>query len=463
MTVTLQDAITAINAGDKVRGRQLLAQLLQQEPENESAWIWMSGTVDDTTQRRFCLEKALAINPDNPTALSDLANLGVQPPAPPPPPLARMDHGLGQSNVPVDDSVSAFPQSQTSLWSSTPETSEEPEIVEDVYIGDIVAAINKEESSTPPPQDTDLNWLLPADKTAVESEASVKDSLRDVFSDFEPVSTATDSDMAESTEALSAENIASLDFETDLNPDLDNRLEPLETGTPPFADINSPDYEFQAFEPTPGQIWENPKGGSARLTILTDKYLITANPKKKVQPQIEASLAEGQVQRSLLGRSAKPIPLAHISTVRAPGNSEHMEVIYQREKDSRSQIIYLVDPVQRDEVFTAMQARLGNEFQDSVKKYSLFKAISGPGLTLAILALLTGLLYYGALLLEANPSLLTGSIPALVEQWLSSLLAVIGSLGILFVGVGLILIVLLWLFFNLRKPSRTQVLERKTN
>ena len=65
MTVTLQDAINAIQAGDLATGKSLLAKLLQQEPDNEAAWIWMSGTVEDIDQRRYCLEKALEINPAN--------------------------------------------------------------------------------------------------------------------------------------------------------------------------------------------------------------------------------------------------------------------------------------------------------------------------------------------------------------------------------------------------------------
>ena len=57
-------------------GKQLLAKLLQQDPNNEAAWIWMSGTVEDIDQRRYCLEKALAINPDNATAQAGLLRLG---------------------------------------------------------------------------------------------------------------------------------------------------------------------------------------------------------------------------------------------------------------------------------------------------------------------------------------------------------------------------------------------------
>jgi len=55
MTDLLQQAIAAIKAGDKVKGQQLIAQVLKADPRSESAWIWMSGIVDTDKQRRDCL------------------------------------------------------------------------------------------------------------------------------------------------------------------------------------------------------------------------------------------------------------------------------------------------------------------------------------------------------------------------------------------------------------------------
>ena len=106
MTVTLQDAINVIQAGDTARGKALLAKVLQQDPNNEAAWIWMSGTVEDIYQRRYCLEKALEINPANAAAQAGLLRLGFQPPnAVPPTPLARRDHGLGQPSTGEPEAV----------------------------------------------------------------------------------------------------------------------------------------------------------------------------------------------------------------------------------------------------------------------------------------------------------------------------------------------------------------------
>jgi hypothetical protein len=76
MPTPLQQAITAIKAGDKQAGKRLLAETLQANPCEESAWIWMSAVVDSDVQRRDCLERVLAINPNNEIARQGLARLG---------------------------------------------------------------------------------------------------------------------------------------------------------------------------------------------------------------------------------------------------------------------------------------------------------------------------------------------------------------------------------------------------
>jgi hypothetical protein len=72
----LRRAIAAIKAGDKAAGRRLLAEVIRSDPRNEAAWLWMSAVLDSDEQRRTCLERVLAINPDNPTARRGLARLG---------------------------------------------------------------------------------------------------------------------------------------------------------------------------------------------------------------------------------------------------------------------------------------------------------------------------------------------------------------------------------------------------
>lgn len=75
MSDTLEQAIAAIKAGDKNTGGQLLNQVLQTDPQNETAWLWMTTVVGSDEERRKILEHVLSINPDNEIAQNSLAKL----------------------------------------------------------------------------------------------------------------------------------------------------------------------------------------------------------------------------------------------------------------------------------------------------------------------------------------------------------------------------------------------------
>lgn len=77
MATSLELAITAIRSGRKEEGRQLLNLLIQQNPNNEMAWLWMSSVVNNDEQRARCLYHVLAINPDNTIARRGLHVLGI--------------------------------------------------------------------------------------------------------------------------------------------------------------------------------------------------------------------------------------------------------------------------------------------------------------------------------------------------------------------------------------------------
>ena len=75
----LNQGITALKAGRKAEARALLARLLQQDPRDEQAWLWLSGAVETDEERRRCLERALALNPGNQAARRGLARLSPGP------------------------------------------------------------------------------------------------------------------------------------------------------------------------------------------------------------------------------------------------------------------------------------------------------------------------------------------------------------------------------------------------
>ena len=61
--------VAAIKRGDMVQGRNLLLQSLKIEQNNDKAWMWMSRTLAEPDKKLQCAERALAINPQNRSAL----------------------------------------------------------------------------------------------------------------------------------------------------------------------------------------------------------------------------------------------------------------------------------------------------------------------------------------------------------------------------------------------------------
>jgi tetratricopeptide (TPR) repeat protein len=61
----LQRAIRAARAGQKVEARDLLIELVDVDPQNELAWVWLSGLVDSLEDRIIACENVLTINPAN--------------------------------------------------------------------------------------------------------------------------------------------------------------------------------------------------------------------------------------------------------------------------------------------------------------------------------------------------------------------------------------------------------------
>jgi len=82
----LYSAVAALRSGDRQTAHTLLQQVLDKDPKNEQAWLWMSGTVDSPVEQRECLEVVLVLNPGNEAAQRGLAVLRAAEPPPEPVP-----------------------------------------------------------------------------------------------------------------------------------------------------------------------------------------------------------------------------------------------------------------------------------------------------------------------------------------------------------------------------------------
>lgn len=75
MSEKLSEAISLIKSGNKTIGKQVLIEVLNNDPHNQTAWLWMSAVVDTDDLRRECLEEVLKIDPNNMVAKRGLAQL----------------------------------------------------------------------------------------------------------------------------------------------------------------------------------------------------------------------------------------------------------------------------------------------------------------------------------------------------------------------------------------------------
>ena len=71
----LDRSIAAYKKEDTGEASKLLAQVLRIDPNNERAWLWVSGIVSSAAERLFCIKRLLTINPENEVAKHGLALL----------------------------------------------------------------------------------------------------------------------------------------------------------------------------------------------------------------------------------------------------------------------------------------------------------------------------------------------------------------------------------------------------
>jgi Flp pilus assembly protein TadD len=76
----MQAGIAAFKAGDKAGARAHFMQVVEVDENNEQAWLWLAGAMDDPAETRICLENVLHLNPGNQRAAQGLDWLRKQRP-----------------------------------------------------------------------------------------------------------------------------------------------------------------------------------------------------------------------------------------------------------------------------------------------------------------------------------------------------------------------------------------------
>lgn len=74
----VSQAAALIRAGHSAEARQILLHVLKDEPQNESAWLWLVQSLPNDAQRIAALEQCLRLNPGSEKARLGLAHLRSQ-------------------------------------------------------------------------------------------------------------------------------------------------------------------------------------------------------------------------------------------------------------------------------------------------------------------------------------------------------------------------------------------------
>ncbi len=76
----IHQGIAALKGGDRDGARQLFTQAIQQDSTNQTALLWAASVIDDATQKRQYLERAVAVNPNSEAGKRAASGLSQLPP-----------------------------------------------------------------------------------------------------------------------------------------------------------------------------------------------------------------------------------------------------------------------------------------------------------------------------------------------------------------------------------------------
>jgi tetratricopeptide (TPR) repeat protein len=102
----LKDAVGALKGGNRVRSRDLLLRLLEQDRDVEAAWWWLYQSLDDTPGQTRALENVLRLNPQHAEAhqaLLDVRQKRLATAKPGPPALTFLPETMPEVDGDLDD------------------------------------------------------------------------------------------------------------------------------------------------------------------------------------------------------------------------------------------------------------------------------------------------------------------------------------------------------------------------
>ncbi len=455
-------AMDARQQGDNAQAKQLLAQALIQDPHNEDAWMLMSEVVDQVNLKRNCLQRVLLINPQNSAANEALMKLETSPLGPvvrgeryksvippkieksPPftPPFTwtgdeAQFQALGEMTYPdlTGEEANQMPETPTTFdWAKE---SDEP----DKTIDKIFNAVSNPELAAEPLPDTDLSWL--DDPHSAEANALAASALTDSEAQMQ------DDRLSQTPEAIIGQQ------PTNSSGDPVNPEDQFTTGESGAGD----ESQDTSTEPEP-LLWDNPKAKLDRMVILGSNSIIYANPAASDVPQIMVLFDEKKMQRDLLGENAGTIKLEDVQRLTANPKRTNLTIDYRPNEKKVTHQLSFSNPQARDEALDVMQLRMGADFLRTTREFSLADKILVPLLIIVLVATTGWVLLNGLTYLETVPAFQSGVLQLILVN-LQYYVDLISPFNILMIAIVLVALCLVWLVFNLSKPSSLIIVEKK--
>ncbi|MDD5368108.1 MAG: hypothetical protein PHQ40_03405 [Anaerolineaceae bacterium] len=118
----LQQAIDYAREGNRPVASRLLARYVTQDPQNDTAWLWLAACLDDSEKQRYCLKKANEINPNNPNTIESLSSFLAKPKDRP----ARRERPVAPEAIAMPAPVIPVTPEPAQVRSSEPEATIKP-------------------------------------------------------------------------------------------------------------------------------------------------------------------------------------------------------------------------------------------------------------------------------------------------------------------------------------------------
>lgn len=129
----LAQAVQLIRSGQKEQAHSLLLEIIQDDPGNEKAWLWLADTMDSQMERIHTLQRYLKINPGSVLVRKAILALQNQPPAAPLSPAHEKENKAPLPSV-----------QQEPAWDIRPPSSENTEKEQSASSQPEIAAFNYE-------------------------------------------------------------------------------------------------------------------------------------------------------------------------------------------------------------------------------------------------------------------------------------------------------------------------------